>query len=60
MEDNNLIKVVNITWDTDGISIDDLPEEVIIEEELSDGEIADYLSDIYGWCVKNFSSFYIN
>ena len=48
--------VTNIMWDTDGISIDDLPEEVQISDSEKIGEdgVADYLSDVYGWCVKSF------
>lgn len=57
------IRVYDISWDTDGMEVDDLPEEVIIDEpteemiEDIDGyadEVADYLSDEYGWCVGNF------
>ncbi len=46
--------VTNIKWDTNGISIDDLPEEVYFEENLEPEEIEDYLSDVYGWCVESF------
>jgi len=48
------VRVVNIRWDTDGIFVDDLPEEVIIDDEISPEEIADFLSDVYGWCVESF------
>ena len=67
-----MIYVTDIVWDTDGVSIDDLPEEVMIDpkeiiddddlERLDecigryDGEIADYLSDTYGYCVEAFCS----
>lgn len=54
------MKITNIMWDTDGISIDDLPEQLLIPDEVfaedirdEDG-IADWLSDCYGWCVESF------
>lgn len=50
-----MIKATNIVWDTDGISIDDLPEEVIVAADIEADEIADHLSDIYGWCVESFN-----
>lgn len=63
------IRVWDITWDTDGISIDDLPEEVIIddlpEDEMKelcdnigyyDDDLANELSDRYGWCVETFNA----
>ena len=50
-----MIKATNIVWDTDGISIDDLPEEVAIKDDIEVEEIADYLSDVYGWCVESFN-----
>lgn len=46
--------VSNIKWDTDG-EIVDLPTEVEVGDDLSDDEVADYLSDTYGWCVESFS-----
>jgi len=46
--------ITNIKWDTDGISIDDLPEEVEIPYPIDPDDIADYLSDVYGWCVESF------
>ena len=51
------MRAINIIWDTDGISVDDLPEEVNIPEDedtFNDEDISDYLSDVYGWCVKSF------
>lgn len=59
------IKVTNIVWDTDG-EIVDLPTEVIIPEEDAgelaedigyyDDDLANYLSDRYGWCLETFSA----
>lgn len=58
------IRVFNIIWDVDNeVEKDDLPESVIIEnpsqEMLEDlngysDQIADYLSDEYGFCVQGF------
>lgn len=63
------VRLYDITWDTDGISVDDLPEEVIIDDlpanemqELIDNigyydnDLANELSDRYGWCVESFRS----
>ncbi len=46
--------VSNIIWVTDGFEVD-LPTEVEVEDGMSDNEIADYLSDTYGWLVLEFS-----
>lgn len=46
--------VTNIKWETDG-EVVDLPTEVEVEDGMSDDEIADYLSDTYGWLVNGFS-----
>lgn len=58
------IRVFNIIWDVDNeVEKDDLPESVIIEnpsqempEDLNgySDQIADYLSDEYGFCVQGF------
>ena len=57
------IRVFNIVWDTDGDYIEDLPTEVIIDNPTDemldcvggyDDEVADYLSDEYGWCIESF------
>lgn len=47
--------VSNIEWDTDGTPIEelDLPLEVVVDVD-DDEEIADRLSDEYGFCVKAF------
>jgi hypothetical protein len=44
----------NIKWDTDGEQIDDLPTRVEIPFGVDDDEIADLLSDEYGFCVCRF------
>lgn len=46
---------VDIKWDTDGEDIEYLPERVSIPFFMDDDEIADYLSDKYGFCVFRFN-----
>ena len=46
--------VSDIKWVTDG-EVVELPTEVEVEDGMSDDEIADYLSDTYGWLVDGFS-----
>jgi hypothetical protein len=46
--------VTDIIWVTDG-EVVELPTEVEVNDDLSDDEIADYLSDTYGWLVDGFS-----
>lgn len=48
------IKVTNIEWDTDGCYIPELPNETEVEVNSED-EIADKLSDDYGFLVNSFS-----
>lgn len=48
------MKITNIIWDTDGTPVDDLPQEVNIKDKINLNDIADYLSDTYGWCVESF------
>ena len=49
--------ITNIEWDTDEEKIETLPTETIIEAEDED-EIADKLSDEYGFCIFNFIPLY--
>ena len=51
-----ILKVTDIEWETDGEDVE-LPTEVDIEvdEDYTDDEIADYLSDEYGWLVNGFA-----
>lgn len=49
------ISVVDIEWDTDGEDIKDLPERVEVPIIINDDEIADFLSDEYGYCVFGFN-----
>ena len=46
--------VSKIKWETDG-EVVDLPNEVEVPDDLEDDEIADFLSDKYGWLVDSFS-----
>ena len=46
--------VSNIEWETDGYDVA-LPSEVEVPDGLSDDEVADHLSDEYGWLVNGFS-----
>lgn len=53
------VRITDIVWDTDGEQVN-LPEEVTVDtaaEGIEDPEaqIADWLSDRYGWCVTSFS-----
>lgn len=47
--------VTNIKWETDGYEVNNLPTEVEVDDDLNDDEIADYLSDEYGWLVESFA-----
>ena len=46
--------VSRIKWETDGNDVQ-LPNEVEVPDGLDDDEVADYLSDTYGWLVESFS-----
>jgi hypothetical protein len=48
------MEVTNIKWETDG-EVVDLPTKVEVDDNMSDDEVADYLSDTYGWLVNGFS-----
>ena len=48
------MKVTDIKWETDG-EVVDLPTEVEVDDDLDEDEIADYLSDEYGWLVESFA-----
>lgn len=47
------MKIKNIDWETDG-EVVDLPTEVDLPNEIEEDEIADALSDEYGWLVNSF------
>ena len=63
MKSNDKRYATNIEWDTDECFIEDeiisaseiLPSRVEIPSDIDDDEIADYLSDEYGYCVFRFN-----
>ena len=48
------MKAININWETDGNDVD-LPDEVKLPEDINKDDVADYLSDKYGWLVNSFT-----
>ena len=40
-----------VTWETDGENID-LPSEVFVPNDIKIEDVADYLSNAYGWLVS--------
>jgi hypothetical protein len=58
-------KVSNITWDTDGLSAESLglPKKIdkldVWADSFYDADIAEALSDEYGWCVSSYQYEYI-
>jgi hypothetical protein len=51
------IYITDIDWDTDGESKEELelPDVVVVTDDIDEDEIADMLSDDYGFCVNSFS-----
>ena len=51
------MKAVNILWDTDGNTdtLDSLPTEIEIPDNISENEIFDYISDITGYCHMGYT-----
>jgi hypothetical protein len=49
-------KTISIEWDTDGMDEEelDLPTEVEIPIDLDEDRVSDWLSDMYGFCVKGW------
>jgi hypothetical protein len=49
--------ITDIDWDTDGEEIKDLPNELVLKSivPLKEEEIADWLSDEFGWLVNDYS-----
>lgn len=48
------LRRVKVEWDTDGETVDSLPTEVEIPDEVTDEEISDWLSNEYGFCHKGY------
>lgn len=47
---------VKVNWDTDGYSLEELGlQEVVDIPTVSIDNVADYLSDKYGYCVESFT-----
>lgn len=46
-------RIISIEWDTDGEPAD-LPTAVSVPDEIDSEDIADYLSDAYGFCVFSY------
>lgn len=51
------IYITDINWDTDGESKEELglPDVVVVTDDIDEDDIADMLSDEYGFCVNSFS-----
>lgn len=51
------IYITDIDWDTDGESKEELglPDVVVVTDDIDEDDIADMLSDEYGFCVNSFS-----
>ena len=47
------MQITDIDWETDGEDVG-LPSTVMVPSDLEEDEIADYLSDNYGWLVNGF------
>ena len=50
------LKVISVDWDTDGMDEEelDLPNEVEVPSDIDEDQVSDWLSDIYGFCVKGW------
>jgi hypothetical protein len=50
------VRTIGVEWDTDGMDEEelDLPSEVEIPGELDDEDVANWLSDHYGFCLKSW------
>lgn len=50
------MKTISVEWDTDGMDEEelDLPGEVEVPSELDEDRVSDWLSDMYGFCVKGW------
>lgn len=45
---------IDIKWDTDN-EVVDLPSQVEIPQDIAEDDVADYLADLYGFCVFSYS-----
>ena len=47
---------VKVNWDTDGYSLEELGlQEIVTIPTINIDDVADYLSDEYGYCVESFT-----
>ena len=44
-------RTIKVDWDDDGA---EMPEEITIPNFIPDEDVADYLSDTYGFCVNSW------
>ena len=49
-------RTVSVKWDTDGMDEEelDLPNEVNVPGGLDDEDVADWLTEAYGFCIKGW------
>ena len=50
------VRVTGIEWDTDGEEVPELPTETTITLPYPNADIADALSDQYGFCVNDYDT----
>lgn len=45
-----------VYWDTDGVPLADCGLQKIVEvpDDINEEDVADWLSDKYGWCVREY------
>lgn len=49
------MKATNIIWDVDyEEDLENLPTEIEIPEGMDEDDVADYLSDVTGYCHKGY------
>ena len=55
-ETEMVARTVSVKWDTDGMDEEelDLPNEVNVPSILDDEEVADWLTEAYGFCIKGW------
>lgn len=51
-----ITKTIGVEWDTDGMDEEelDLPSEVEVPNDIDEDQVSDWLSDLYGFCVKGW------
>lgn len=51
---DNMSRTYKVDWETDG-EVVDLPETIELPDSISAEDAADYLSDKYGWLIKDLT-----